>query len=141
MVSITLTEETLRQMSFFTDLTGVAAIDCVDSEDKVTLVVREGQIGKAIGKGGHNINRLKRIFRKDVQVVEYNKDPVIFIRNVFRNFGVREVDLQERGDKLRAVVSVDPAKKGRAIGREGKNLRLARDLINRHHDVESVVIA
>ncbi|MCJ2519687.1 MAG: NusA-like transcription termination signal-binding factor [Candidatus Thermoplasmatota archaeon] len=141
MVSITLTEATLRQISLFQDLTGVMAIDCMDSGERVTLVIREGQVGKAVGRGGENINRLRRFFNKEVHVVEYNPDPSVFIKNVFRNYDVRDVDLQEKDGKLHAVVSVNPTKKGRAIGREGRNLRLAREIINRHHDVESVVIA
>ncbi len=141
MTSITFTEETLRQISLFQDLTGANAIDCLDSEDKVIIVVKEGHIGKAVGKKGEKVYRLRKLLRKDVQVVEHSPDPVVFLTNVFRNYGVRDVAMQEKNGKPHAVVSVDPARKGRAIGRQGKNLRLARDLVNRHHDVESVVIA
>lgn len=141
MTSITLTEETLRQISLFQDLTGATAIDCLTSEEKMIIVVREGQIGKAVGKKGEKVYRLKKLLKKDVQVVEANPDPVAFLSNIFRNYGVREVTLQEKNGKAHAVVFVDPARKGRAIGRQGRNLRLARDLVSRHHDVESVVIA
>lgn len=141
MSSITFTGDTLRQISLFQDLTGATAIDCLDSEEKVVLVVQTGEVGKAIGKSGEHINRLKRLLKKEVQVVEYSPDPIVFIKNVFRNYGVREVTLQDRGGKVHAVVSVSPARKGRAIGREGRNLRLARDLISRHHNVQSLVIA
>lgn len=141
MSSLTFDGDTLRQMSLFQDLTGATAIDCLATEDRVILVVREGEIGRAVGKGGENIARLKRLLRKDVQVVEYSTDPVVFIKNVFRNYGVREVTLQERNGKVHAVVAVNPARKGRAIGREGKNLRLARELVSRHHNVQSLVVA
>ncbi len=141
MAPITFTEDTLRQISLFQDLTGATAIDCLNSEDKVILVVREGQLGKAIGKQGERIRQLKRLLRKEVQVVEHSPDPVVFIRNVFRNYEVRDVSIQDKGGRLHAVVSVNPAKKGRAIGREGKNLRLSRNLISRHHDVQSLVIS
>jgi N utilization substance protein A len=141
MASITFNGDTLRQMSLFQDLTGTTAIDCLASDEKIILVVREGDIGKAVGKKGENINRLKRLLRKEVQVVEYSPDPIVFIKNVFRNYGVREVTLQEKNGRVHAVVSVSPAKKGRAIGREGRNLRLARELVSRHHNVQSLVIA
>ncbi len=141
MTSITFTEETLRHISLFQDLTGATAIDCLTSEDKMIIVVRAGHIGKAVGKKGEKIYRLKKLLKKDVQVVEHNPDPAAFLSNIFRNYGVRDVTLQEKNGKPHAVVSVDPAKKGRAIGRQGKNLRLARDLVSRHHNVESVIIA
>jgi N utilization substance protein A len=141
MASIIFTGDTLRQISLFQDLTGTTAIDCLDTEDKVILVVQEGQIGKAVGRKGENISRLRQLLKKEVQVVEYSPDPTVFIKNIFRNYGVRDVALQDREGKVHAVVSVDPSKKGRAIGREGKNLRLARELISRHHHVQSLVIA
>lgn len=141
MTSITFTEETLRHISLFQDLTGATAIDCLASEDKMIIVVRAGHIGKAVGKKGEKVYRLKKLLRKDIQVVEHNPDPAVFLSNIFRNYGVRDVTLQEKNGKPHAVVSVDPAKKGRAIGRQGKNLRLARDLVSRHHNVESVIIA
>lgn len=141
MGSITLTEESLRTMSFFHEVTGVMALDCMEGEDRVTLVVPQGQVGRAVGRGGEKVARLRRMLRREVYVVEYDPDPRAFVRNVFRGSGVREVELQERGGALHALVTVDPAKKGKAIGRGGRNLDAARDLIRRHHPVEGVVIA
>lgn len=137
----TLTGETLQQMALFQERTGVEPLDCVESETKVIYVVPEGQVGRAVGKAGQTVNRLRRLLNKEVQVVEYSSDPAGFIENVFRNYGVREVTLEDREDHVHATVAVDPLKKGRAIGKEGRNLRLARDLISRHHEVQSVVVA
>lgn len=128
-------------MTLFQDLTQVPAIDCLESEAKVLFVVKEGEIGPAVGKGGQNVNKLRRALHKEVQVVEHSEDPIRFIKNIFRNYGVREVTFEERAGTTHASVQVDPLRKGRAIGKEGINLRLARDLISRHHDVQSVVIA
>jgi N utilization substance protein A len=35
---------------------------------------------------------------------------------------------------------VDPKLKGRAIGKAGKNLRIARDIVNRHHEIQSISV-
>ncbi|MFQ5919470.1 MAG: NusA-like transcription termination signal-binding factor [Thermoplasmata archaeon] len=141
MATITFTGETLQQMTLFQDLTQIPAIDCLESENKVLFVVKEGEIGPAVGKGGQNVNKLRRVLHKEVQVVEHSEDPTRFIKNIFRNYGVREVTFEDRGESTHASVEVDPVRKGRAIGKEGSNLRLARELISRHHDVQSVVIA
>ncbi|MDX1534710.1 MAG: NusA-like transcription termination signal-binding factor [Thermoplasmata archaeon] len=141
MAAITFTGETLQQMSLFRNVTKTSAIDCLESETKVLFVVKEGEIGPAVGKGGQNVNRLRQALHKEVQVVEHSEDPTRFIKNIFRNYGVREVTFEDRGESRHASVQVDPLRKGRAIGKEGTNLRLARELISRHHDVQSVVIA
>ncbi|MFQ6012107.1 MAG: NusA-like transcription termination signal-binding factor [Thermoplasmata archaeon] len=141
MESIVFTGETLRQMTLFQNTTHVPAIDCLESEAKVLFVVKEGDIGPAVGKGGQNVNKLRQVLHKEVQVVEHSEDPTRFIKNIFRNYGVQEVTFEERGDTTHASVKVDPLRKGRAIGKEGSNLRLARELISRYHRVQSVVIA
>lgn len=137
----TFTGETLQQMALFQSQTGIEALDCLESETKVLFVVPEGQVGRAVGKGGNHVNRLRQVLNREVQVVEYSPDARTFVENVFRGYGVREVVLEDRGDHLHASVTVDPLRKGRAIGKEGRNLRLARELISRHHRVQSVVIA
>lgn len=128
-------------MALFGEMTGITAMDCLESEAKVVFLVKEGKVGQAVGKAGQHVNRLRQLLHKEVQVVEYSRDPSRFLENLFRNYGVRGVTLEERGDSVHASVRVDPIRKGRAIGKEGTNLRLARDLISRHHNVRSVVIA
>lgn len=141
MASITLTEDDLRQISLFQDVTGVSALDCLESEERVVLVVPAGEVGRAVGRKGEKVNHFRELLHKEVQIVEHSPDPGTFIKNVFRNYGVRQVSLEERGESCHAVVTVDPARKGRAIGRGGSNLRLAREIIGRHHNVNSVVVA
>ncbi len=138
---IVFTEETLRLVGLFQEITRSTVMDCIDGGDRVLFVVKAGEVGKAVGKKGENINRLKNAFNKDVQVVEYSEDPLEFVRNVFRNYDVRNVELEERNGIRHATVTVDPERKGRAIGKAGKNLRLARNLISRHTDIQSVSVA
>ncbi|MEE9163948.1 MAG: NusA-like transcription termination signal-binding factor, partial [Thermoplasmata archaeon] len=75
MAAITFTGETLRQMSLFQDFTQISAIDCLESETKILFVVKEGEIGPAVGKRGQNVIRLRQVLHKEVQVVEHSEDP------------------------------------------------------------------
>jgi N utilization substance protein A len=141
MAEVTFDEQTMRYVGLFQDTTRTTVVDCIDAGDRLIFVVKEGDIGKAIGKGGEHVAKLKRLMNKDIHVVEYSDVPEKFIANVFRNYDVRKVDIELRGDVTHATVTVDGAKKGRAIGKEGRNLRVSRDLIARHHPVQSVSIA
>jgi N utilization substance protein A len=78
---------------------------------------------------------------KEILVVEFSTDPATFVRNVFRAYDVRKVEIEDRDGQAHATVTVAATEKGRAIGREGKNLRVARDLIARHHAITSVSVA
>ncbi|OGS47155.1 MAG: NusA protein [Euryarchaeota archaeon RBG_16_67_27] len=141
MVEVTFDERTMTFVALFQDVTRTTVVDCVDAVDRLIFVVKEGDIGKAIGKKGEHVAKLKRIMNKDIHVVEYADAPEKFVANVFRNYDVKGVHIEQRGDVTHATVTVDAKKKGRAIGKEGRNLRVSRDLIARHHPIQSVSVA
>lgn len=141
MGSITLDGDSLRYMNLFETVTQVSAKDCIETEEKVVFIVGRGQLGKAIGKEGKNINKIKRLLNKDVHLIEHSDNPEEFIRNVFSYYDVKKVEIENRGNIVHATVTVDPKNKAKAIGKEGRNLRFSRDIISRHHEVQSVSIA
>jgi N utilization substance protein A len=138
---ITFTEDTLRYINLFEAVTKTRVKDCMETEEKLVFVVEPGQANRAVGKGGENVIRLKNQTGKNIQVLEYSDEPEKFIRNVFYNYNVQNVVIENRGNVVHATVTVDPKVKGRAIGKEGRNLKIARDIVNRHHNVQSISVA
>ncbi|MHA1223742.1 MAG: NusA-like transcription termination signal-binding factor [Candidatus Heimdallarchaeaceae archaeon] len=116
------------EMQYITILQGivnnVVIEDCiVDEEDnKVVFVVSEGQAGLAIGKRGANINRLKELIAKDVEIIEHSSNPTKFIKNCFLPIIIRNIIFTERKNGKVATVEVDNKDKGRAIGRNFKTI-------------------
>jgi N utilization substance protein A len=141
MPEITFNEETLRYISLFESITKTRVRDCLETEEKLVFVVNPGQANKAVGKGGENVIRMKNATGKNIQVIEYSDEPEEFIRNVFYNYNVQSVKIENRGNIIHATVTVDPKVKGRAIGKNGKNLKIARDIVNRHHNIQSISVA
>lgn len=139
-VDIVLTEETLRYISLFETVTKTSAIDCMDHEDKLVFIVEKGKANIAVGKKGEHVIKLKELTGKNIQVVEFSDDPEQFVMNVFHIYGPQKVVIEQRGNITHATVTVDPKLKGRAIGKAGRNLRLARDIVNRHHDIQSLSV-
>jgi N utilization substance protein A len=141
MPEVKLTEDTLRYITLFENMTKTHVKDCMETEDKLVFVVDPGQANRAVGKGGENVIRLKNTTGKNIQVIEYSDDAEQFIKNVFYNYGVQSVSLENRGAIVHATVTVDPKVKGRAIGKNGRNLKIARDIVARHHNVQSIIVA
>lgn len=137
---IVLTDDTLRYIALFQQLTRTNAVDCMDTPDKLVFVVEKGQGNIAVGKKGEHVIKLKEITGKNIQVVEYSEDPAQFVMNVFHVYKPQKVVIEKRGDINHATVTVDPELKGRAIGKAGRNLRIARDIVNRHHDIQSLSV-
>ena len=104
------------------------------------FVVEKGQGNIAVGKKGEHVIKLKDMTGKNIQVVEYSDDPQQFVMNVFHIYNPQKVVIEQRGNITHATVTVDPKLKGRAIGKAGKNLRIARDIVNRHHDIQSLSV-
>ena len=138
---ITFTEDTLRYINLFEAVTKTRVKDCMETEEKLVFVVEPGQANRAVGKAGENVIRLKNQTGKNIQVIEYSDEPEKFIRNVFYNYNVQNVVIENRGSGVHATVTGDPKVKGRAIGKNGRNLKIARDIVNRHHNVQSISVA
>ncbi len=141
MVEIKLDADTLRLIALFESMTGARVKDVVEEEDRKTFVVEEGQIGKAVGKGASNLKRLREILKMDVEIVGFAVDRRQFVANLFHKYEVQNIDFEEhhgRGEVAR--VKIAPSDKGKAIGKAGRNVALARLLAKRHHDLADVTI-
>lgn len=141
MASVTFNGETLQYISLFENVTRTRVKDCIETDEKIVFIVSEGQISKAIGKRGINIDHLRKLMKKPIQVIEYSDDPEQFLKNIFRNYDVKKVEIEPHDKIIHATVTVDAKEKARAIGKEGKNLKLARNIIARHHNIQSVSVA
>lgn len=141
MTEISFDTETLGLIRLFEERTGARVKDCLHAEDKVVFLVYPGEIPKAVGPGGAVVERLKGQTHREIQVVEYSDDSEVLARNVFFPFGPRKVEFQPKGKGRHVTVTVDPAWKARAIGKAGKNLKIARAVLMRHSDIVSVSVA
>jgi N utilization substance protein A len=80
------------------------------------------------------------MFKKNLDVIEYSDDPERFLRNIFHNYKIKDVEIEKRGNKIHAIVSVESKDKGKIIGKDGRNLKLAREILGRHHDIQGLTI-
>jgi transcription termination/antitermination protein NusA len=141
MPDITLDTETIAYIRLFEERTGAAVKDCLEAEDKLVFLVAPGEIHKAVGPGGVLIDRLKGLLHKEIVAVEYSDDPETLVKNIFFFYSPRKVEFAPKGQGRHASVTVDPAWKARAIGKAGKNLKIARAILMRHTDIVSVSVA
>jgi N utilization substance protein A len=140
---IKFTSKEMRYISLFESITGANVKDCIVDEEqsRVIFVVKEGEIGMAIGRGGRNIHTLERMTGKKQEIIEYSEKPAQFIKNALKPAMVKEVRITERPNgKTMAVVTVNPRDKGVAIGKNGKNAERLRFLAKRYFQIQNVSI-
>jgi len=125
-------------------LTKATALDCVidDRFERVIYVIRQGDMGLAIGKKGDNIRRLQNVLGKRIEMVEYAETPEAFVTNIFKPAEVAGI---ERGADNQPVNVVVKKKNdlGIAIGKSGCNIEKARILSRRFFnlDIGEVLVA
>lgn len=140
MGEIVLTEDCMRLISQFENLTGASSRDCIidDRNQRIIFVVNPGEMGRAIGKKGASIKKASEEMGKRIEVVEYSTTPEQFIKNCFLPAKVTSVEFEGEGMERIARVVVPDEDRGIAIGKEGKNIFKAKKLSQRQHDIADV---
>ena len=140
---IKFTSHEMRYIALFQSITGAMVKDCIvdDALNRIIFVVKEGDIGMAIGKRGKNIHTLEKMTGKRHEIIEHSDNPAQFIKNALKPAKVDEVRITERMDgKTIAVISVNPKDKGVAIGKNGRNAERIRFLAKRYFQIQNVSI-
>ena len=142
-MGVKLGTEEIRFIGLFESLTGATVMDCILEDDKgrVVYVVKEGEVGLAVGRSGANIHRLRELIGKSVEVIEYSDDPAAFVKNILRPAKIRSAHVSQYRDNKDIVVLDIPKKdRGLAIGKNGRNIERAKYLMKRHHNIDDVRI-
>ena len=140
---IKFTSREMRYIALFESITGATVKDCIVNDDssRIIFIVKEGNIGMAIGRRGKNIHLLEKMTGKKHEVIEHSDNPVQFIKNALKPARVNEIRITERPDgKTIAVVSVNLKDKGVAIGKNGRNAERIRFLAKRYFQIQNVSI-
>jgi len=140
---IRLTSKEMRYIALFESITSATVKDCIvdEEQNRIIFIIKEGDSGVAIGKGGKNIHLLERMTGKKHEIIEHSGNPQQFIRNALKPAHVNEIRITERPDgKSIAVVAVNPRDKGVAIGKNGRNAERIRFLAKRYFNIQNVSI-
>ena len=142
-MTLKLNTENIRYINIFEDITGTKVKDCiVDNEmNKIIVVVEQGKIGRAIGKGGSNIKKIKRLLNKNIEIIEYSSDIMEFVTNIMGNICVKNVRILEKNGKKCVYIEVPQKEKGIAIGKRGQRIKKVKMLLRRNQNIDDVVIS
>ena len=141
MSSVKITSDEIKYIALFENITGAITKDVIIDDDRLIFVVKEGDIGRAIGKRGINIKRAKDMLHRNIDIVEFADSEVAFIKNTLAPARIKSVSISEKKDRKVAIVNVEPKDRGIAIGKNGKNVARARLLAKRYLNIDDVIIS
>jgi len=140
---IRLTSEEMRYIALFESITGATSKDCLidDKNERIIFVAKEGEMGLAIGKAGKNINMLRKMTGRQIEVVENADTPEQLIKNSLSPARIKEIRITEKPERKIVVVEVESRDKAIAIGKNGRTIDKTRMLAKRYFQIDHVVIA
>ena len=95
-------------------------------------------VGACVGLKGVRIqNVIRELLNEKIDVLKYDPDPVVFIKNALSPAQVDRVIIMD-ADKKQALAIVQDSQFSLAIGRQGQNVRLANRLCDWNIDVKTV---
>lgn len=143
-MSLKLGTEQVRYVGLFENITGAMPMDCLipDDEGELVFVVKSDDMGKAIGKGGSNVKKFMNSTGKSVDVIEFSEDIEGFVKNIYEGVDVKieNVRRKKTDEDNIAMIKIPSNQRPRAIGRGGRNVRVVKRLLKRHHDIDDVNI-
>ena len=142
-MSIKFTTNEIRYIGLFETITSATVKDCIIDEehDKVTFLVKKGDMGLAIGKRGSTIAKMQNKVDKSIGIIEHSDDPGEFIKNLLSVAKVNSIEFSTnaKGNKI-ATLDVDSKTKRSTIGKNGQNIRRARQFAKRQFDISDIII-
>lgn len=135
-MGIKYTSETIAFLNLFEKITRVRVKDCF-FDNILIFIINQGNIGKAIGKKGVNIKRLESKLRRKIKIVEFNNDPVVFVKNFIAPLIAKEIKKEEN---IVNIVSDNIKTKGLLIGRDRKNLKRLQEVVSKYFNIEVKIL-
>lgn len=105
--------------------------------DPLTFIVEKGQMGLAIGKSGQTLKRVEQTLKKTIRLIEFDEDIAQFIRNAI--YPLHKLTIIQN-DRSILIKGDDTKTKALLIGRERSSLKKLNELVNRHFQIDEIVV-
>jgi transcription termination/antitermination protein NusA len=136
---VEITGEDLKLINLFESVTGVIPSDMEAVEDGIVFLVDEANLGKAIGKKGANIQKLKASLRKNILISKDGDEPEEFLRGFFNNIDVLSFEVREAPGQKVAFITVPDTQRGIAIGRGGIRVKAAKMFLKKKFGTDLIL--
>ena len=114
----------------FENYTKTTVKDCFFHEKDLVFIVKEGQLGKAIGRNGAHVKVLTMKLKHKLRIIGFDEDPVIFVKNLI--YPIEDYTIETRDNNTLMLKPKDRIVKGKIFGRDKTNFYWIQNVLQRH---------
>ena len=140
MTRIRIGSDEIKYITIFESITGANVKDCIQTEDSMGFLVEQGHMGLAIGRAGKNIESVRKSIGKNLIVMEFSEDTAKFVKNLFQPVKIRQVIIHDSNNDKVAMIEVSKKDRMKALGYNGKRIKIAKELVKRHCGLSDIVV-
>lgn len=139
-MKLTFDTDTIRTITLFENITHAPVKDCIIDKETNTIyfLIEQGKIGVAIGKNGSSVKHAEKAIGKTIKLFESSNDLVTFVKKIIPQS--TSIKVRNEDSKVTIEIRVDKKNRPIVIGRNGRNLRLYKELLKRNHRVDDLVV-
>ena len=139
-MTLTFDTDTIRIITLFENITHAPVKDCLTDPESNTVyfVVEEGKLGIAIGKNGNSVRHAENVIGKTIKLFEFSKDVVTFVKKLIPQ--TTSVKVRNMDNNVTIEIHVEKKNRAMVIGRNGRNLKLYKELLKRNHKVDNLSV-
>jgi N utilization substance protein A len=127
--------ETMKLIQLFEKITRAKSKDCINGE-RILFIVQPTQLGKAIGKKASNIKKLERLLKKKIRIVEFNPNPITFVKNMIAPL---KAEVNQENEEI-IITGQDTKTKAFIIGRDKQNLKFLNSVVKRFFNIKDIKV-
>lgn len=131
MSAVEISQDDLGIINLFASICGVIPTDMVKEGKNYVFLVEPMFLGKAIGKEGVNIKRLRGRLGGNVMIAKDASNEDDFLRGFLNNVQILDVERREAPGQVALFVTVPDTQRGIAIGKEGLRIKALKALVKK----------
>lgn len=139
-MALTFDTDTIRLITLFENITGAPVKDCIvdNVNNTIYFIIEEGKVGIAIGKNGSSVKNAEKMVGKNIKLFEFSKDIIVFVKKLIPK--TTEIKIKNENGKTTVEIRVEKKDRALTIGRDGRNIKIIKELLQRNHQVDDLII-
>jgi len=128
---VEISQDDLGIINLFASICGVIPTDMVKDGKNYVFLVDPMFLGKAIGKEGVNIKKLRARLGGNVMIAKDAPTENDFLRNFLNNVQILDVERREAPGQVALFITIPDVQRGIAIGKEGIRIKALKAIMKR----------